>query len=180
MEQRHNGSGNGTDIWAALSRPFSFDEIKVKVLATNREKTRGLVVPYVDARAVMQRLDDAVGPGGWSDSYDVISDGVVRCRLTVAGVTKEDVGLGDDPKSAFSDALKRASVKFGCSRTLYDAEKVWADLDNRGQIVNPEDVKQRILPRGAQKPRRPTPSAPRRPIPHSSNETIQQVDDLPF
>ncbi|RTH01947.1 Rad52/22 double-strand break repair protein, partial [Thermus scotoductus] len=58
----------------------------------------------------------------------------VRCRLTILGITKEDVGEGDSLKAAFSDALKRAAVKFGVSRYLYSLPSQWVDLDDSGNI----------------------------------------------
>jgi hypothetical protein len=58
---------------------------------------------------------------------------MVRCKLTVMGVTKEDAGEAsqeDEPlKSAVSDALKRAAVHFGIGRYLYYLPRVWAPFD---------------------------------------------------
>jgi hypothetical protein len=54
------------------------------------------------------------------------------------GVTKEDVGEGDSLKAAFSDALKRAAVKFGVGRYLYRLEKQWVDYDpEKGRFTPP-------------------------------------------
>jgi len=137
-----------------LSRPFDPREVEVKVQAVNKDRTRAQVVAYVDARTVLDRLDEVVGPTGWSDTYEVLTNGTdadgrrlveVKCSLTVLGVSKEDVGEGDSLKAAFSDALKRAAVKFGIGRYLYRLPKVWADLDERGNIKNPEEVKRLLL-----------------------------------
>ncbi len=112
------------------------------------------MVPYVDARTVLDRLDKVVGPEGWHDSYEVLADQEralkdergerrervveVKCRLTVLGVSKEDVGEGDSLKAAFSDALKRAAVKFGVGRYLYRLEKQWVDYDpEKGRFTPP-------------------------------------------
>jgi hypothetical protein len=83
----------------------------------------------------MDRLDQAAGVGGWHDAYDCLPDGSVVCRLSVkigqTWITKLDVGApsdqsdaGDKRKAAFSDALKRAAVKFGIGRYLYDLPAV--------------------------------------------------------
>jgi len=142
------------EILEILSRPFDPREVEVKIQAVNRDRTRAQVVAYVDARTVLDRLDEAVGPTGWSDSYEVLTNGTdadgrrlveVKCTLTVLGVSKEDVGEGDSLKAAFSDALKRAAVKFGVGRYLYRLPKVWADLDERGNIKDPEAVKRALL-----------------------------------
>ncbi|WP_114313573.1 Rad52/Rad22 family DNA repair protein [Thermus caldifontis] len=133
-------------VFEALRVPFPEEVIDVKVQTVARDGRRGQVVAYVDARAVMNRLDEVAGAEGWYDTYEVLADRLVpgrngeerlvevKCRLTVLGVTKEDVGEGDTLKAAFSDALKRAAVKFGVGRHLYEMEKVWVELDERGQF----------------------------------------------
>jgi len=144
-----------------LSRPFDPKEVEVKVQVVSKDRTKGQVVAYVDARTVLDRLDEAVGPTGWSDTYDVLTNGTnaltketveevsrlveVKCTLTVLGISKEDVGEGDSLKAAFSDALKRAAVKFGVGRYLYRLPKVWVDLDEKGNIKNPEAAKRLLL-----------------------------------
>ncbi len=142
------------EMLEALSKPFDPREVEVKIQAVSRDRTRAQVVAYVDARTVLDRLDEVVGPTGWSDSYEVLTNGTdgegrrlveVKCTLTVLGVSKEDVGEGDSLKAAFSDALKRAAVKFGVGRYLYRLPKVWADLDERGNIKDPEAVKRALL-----------------------------------
>ncbi len=130
------------DVWLRLAEPFPEEEIRWRVEALSKDKRRALVVPYVDVRAVLDRLDEAVGPEGWRDAYELLAQGegffAVRCRLTVLGVTKEDVGEGESLKAAFSDALKRAAVKFGVGRHLYRMEKVWVDYDEKtGRFTPP-------------------------------------------
>ncbi len=97
---------------------------------------RALMVAYVDARWVAERLDDAAD-GDWSFTWEnlgLLGDRItIKGILTVCGVTRQDVGehmLQDrgniDPyKSAVSDALKRAAVLFGVGRELYRMESQW-------------------------------------------------------
>jgi hypothetical protein len=123
---------------AALAAPFDAAEVKYKPQSVSGN--RALVICYVDARVVMDRLDDVLGVLNWQDAYVVLPDGNVTCRLSlrIGGewITKEDVGSeseqpdeGDRRKSAFSDALKRAAVKFGVGRYLYRAAPQWMDYD---------------------------------------------------
>lgn len=143
------------EVWQKLSEPFPPGEVQWRIEALSRDKKRALVVPYVDARTVLDRLDRVVGPEGWQDAYEVLADAEravrdergerrerlveVKCRLTVLGVTKEDVGEGDSLKAAFSDALKRAAVKFGVGRYLYRLEKQWVDYDpEKGRFTPPK------------------------------------------
>src|SRR5207248_1414123 len=86
------------------------------------------------------RLDEVLGVENWQDEYDSLPDGSVVCRLRLrlgdGWVTKVDVGSPseqpdehDRVKAAFSDALKRASVKFGVGRYLYRLPSTWCDYD---------------------------------------------------
>jgi hypothetical protein len=62
---------------------------------------------------------------------------VCRLRLDLGGrVERQDVGGpseqpddGDKRKAVFSDALKRAAVKFGLGRYLYRLPPQWVDYD---------------------------------------------------
>jgi len=163
---------NLKEILETLSRPFDPEDVEIKVQAVNKDRTRAQVVAYVDARTVLDRLDEAVGPEGWNDTYEVLTNGTdsdgrrlveVKCVLTVLGVSKEDVGEGDSLKAAFSDALKRAAVKFGIGRYLYRLPKVWADLDERGNIKDPEGVKRYMLGLDGGRPRGEESAKPNRP-----------------
>jgi hypothetical protein len=101
---------------------------------------RALTLAYVDVRAIQDRLDEVCGVAGWQDNYRVLTDGAVVCRLRLKigeeWITKVDVGSpsgqpdnGDRTKAAFSDALKRAAVKFGVGRYLYRLPRQWCDYD---------------------------------------------------
>lgn len=143
------------EITSQLAAPFPADAVQWKAQATNRDKTRALAVAYIDARNVMERLDQVVGPENWTDSYRVIDlagSPAIECTLTVYGISKTDVGTagdaGDPAKAAYSDALKRAAVKFGIGRYLYALPKVWVNYDpQRRQLAETPN-----LPHWAQSP----------------------------
>jgi hypothetical protein len=111
------------DLFAALAAPFEPQEVKV------RSQT-GRQLHYITARTVMNRLDSVLGPENWWDEYSP-NENSVLCRLTIrlpdgTTLTKADAGgyagmadSGDDDKSGYSDAFKRAAVKFGVARYLY-------------------------------------------------------------
>src|SRR5947209_10144012 len=145
----------------ALAEPVKATEGRFKPAVVSGN--RALALAYVDARVIQDRLDDVLGVGGWQDDYECLPDGSVVCRLRLRlgdeWVTKVDVGGpseqpdgGDRLKAAFSDALKRAAVKFGIGRYLYRLQGQWVDYDpQRRQFVRPP-----ALPDWAQ-PARPTP-----------------------
>src|SRR6266849_11005449 len=124
----------------SLAAPFEPEEVKFKpeVVSGNR----ALALAYVDARVIQDRLDDVLGVSGWQDDYECLPDGAVVCRLRIRvgdeWLTKVDVGgpseqpdEGDRRKAAFSDALKRAAVKFGVGRYLYRLAPLWVDWDTQ-------------------------------------------------
>lgn len=140
--------GPNPDLIAqALAAPFDEGEVKYKPQAVSGN--RALAVPFVDARVVQDRLDEVLGVMGWQDHYEALPEGSVICRLKVRigdeWITKEDIGSqseqpdeGDRRKAAFSDALKRAAVKFGVGRYLYRCKPQWVDYDpQRRQILKP-------------------------------------------
>ncbi len=80
---------------------------------------------YIDARDLMDRLDQVVGPMNWSDEYkEVMGRIVCTLSLRIKGewVSKSD-GADDTSiegaKGGLSDAFKRAGVKHGPARYLY-------------------------------------------------------------
>lgn len=129
----------------ALTAPFPADAVHWLPLAVKGDKA--LACAYLDARAIMQRLDSVFGVGGWSDAYEIVAGGSVVCTLSVKvdgeWVSKTDVGSpseqpddGDKLKAAFSDALKRAAVKLGIGRYLHRQPRQWVDYDSqRRQFV---------------------------------------------
>lgn len=129
-------------IGAALAAPFAPDAIEWRPQGKTGAGKRVQLVPYVDARCVMERLDTVVGPGGWSFALEplVVDAGelrVARGRLTIYGVSRDDIGTASNweaSKGCASDALKRAAVMFGVARYLYALPAVWVTLDSAGNV----------------------------------------------
>lgn len=129
------------DLFDALSAPFPTEAIDWRVGSTNGEKTKGLALAYVDARAVMDRLDTVCGMDGWSNEYQFGHGSLVVCKLSIqmpdgAIVAKCD-GAGETDvegqKGALSDALKRAAVRFGIGRYLYGMDSPWVSITPMGK-----------------------------------------------
>jgi hypothetical protein len=126
------------DVLKELSKPFPASEIKLKIQAKLKsDPNKAIIVAYIDARAVMERLDEVAG-GEWEDSYSSVvlaGKNGTECRLTIFGVTRSDVGdpesdgMDNSLKSSYSDAFKRAAVKFGIGRFLYAIPKMYAKTE---------------------------------------------------
>jgi len=88
---------------------------------------------YIDARHVMNRLDDVVGWSGWQTKDRKLGD-TYYCELSIyANVGMEHkewiskTGAAgatniEGEKGGASDAFKRAAVLFGIGRYLYDVD----------------------------------------------------------
>lgn len=113
-----------------LRRPFTSAAVKFKVQAVwpKEDPKAGLIVAYIDARLAIERLNLVV-PHLWYDAYRPIPGGLMWCDLTVDYITRSDVGEGRG-KGLVSDALKRASVKFGIGVSLYAIPKMVFEATN--------------------------------------------------
>lgn len=120
----------------SLSAPFARSDIEFRVGRVSAKNRKANVLAYITARGIMNRLDGVFGIEGWKDEYEVLQTGV-KCRLSVKigkdWVTKEDVAPFTNIealKGAFSDSLKRAGVKFGIGRYLYDLPEHWVEIQS--------------------------------------------------
>ncbi len=154
-------------LTTALAAPFEPREVKYKPQMV--KNNRCLAMAYIDARLIQDRLDEVLGVENWEDGYRILPDGSVvcrlRCKLGDRWIAKTDVGSpseqpdgGDRLKAAFSDALKRAAVKFGIGRYLYRLPAQWVDYDPvKKQIVQVPQMPAFGLPKAKNAP---TPAKP--------------------
>jgi hypothetical protein len=157
------------ELTEALAAPFDPREVKFKPAVVSGH--RALALAYIDARVIQDRLDDVLGVTGWQDEYECLPDGSVVCRLRLRlgdeWITKMDVGgqseqpdEGDRRKAAFSDALKRAAVKFGIGRYLYRLPQQWCDYDpQKRQFARTPTLPPFALPKAAMGAKTPKPAA---------------------
>lgn len=129
-------SNEVAQILTLLKEPFPTKVIHWRIGSTTKNKEKGLPLAYVDARDVMKKLDDVVGPENWMD--DFISDGnMTICKLSLRlngeWIHKSDAAGNtkvEGEKGAASTAFKRAAAKFGVGRYLYYLPDVWVPLQN--------------------------------------------------
>lgn len=117
---------------------------KWKVQTVSDKKPKAQCVAYIDARDVMDLLDEVVGAENWSDEYVFVGNQWL-CGLTIRTengnlVTKWDTGVSgnyETEKSVISDSFKRAAVKWGIGRFLYDLEVQWVNTNKPGKGAYP-------------------------------------------
>lgn len=123
-----------------------------------------MMLDYIDARFVYDRLDTVVGPENWQDRYENCTfPNSVRGGIGVLvdmgdgssqWVWKWDVGVASDiepEKGAHSEALKRAAVHFGIARDLYARGERQAPAPQYQQDAQPQQ-RPPVVQRAAQQP----------------------------
>jgi hypothetical protein len=155
-------------IFARLAAPFRH--------VKSRPGKGGQEYQYIDAAMVMNRLDDAVGPGNWKEKYRVV-DTCVYCSLSITLPDGQRVTRGGASgfdllkegekqsrlnslvkKTAFSEAFKLAALKFGVGRYIKNKGRMPAYYQRvSGQIRQASDP---AAAESVPPVRRPEPSAP--------------------
>ena len=125
-----------------LAEPITYDSVDLKKLAEpmpykwrvqafSRNKPAAACVAYIEARDVMDRLDEVCGPGNWQVKYYTVND-LLFCAIGIKigdeWVWKADTGTESNmeaEKGHVSDAFKRAAVHWGIGRFLYRLEIVY-------------------------------------------------------
>ena len=123
-----------------LRRPFTPEAVQFKIQSAKGKNA--LLVCFIDARQTAERLN-LVCPGQWSDQYSEVSlpgGGLqgIECAITMriassAVLTRTDVGIMEGGvgglKAVYSDAFKRAGVKWGIGASLYYTPRFFCPKD---------------------------------------------------
>lgn len=146
----------------ALEKPFPADKVKTKTGQGGRKMS------YISHGLITERLNDT--DPSWLSRHVATHaytgpDGMLHCagveiEVTIGGVSRVEAGgpqrqdgFANEIKNAYSDALKRAAMRFGVAlgmwETLVDAE---GDED-----YHPEGVPEQPAAPTEPKPARPTP-----------------------
>jgi hypothetical protein len=81
------------ELLMALAEPFQPHEIRWRVVATNKDKTKALVVPYYDVRLVYERLDKVVGLFDWQIRHVALPGGGIVTELGIRQRNEQDQAL---------------------------------------------------------------------------------------
>ena len=126
-------------IAAALAAPFSPESVHWRIGRVNKDGKSALTFAYLDARDVMDRLDEVVGPHRWQTRHEITGlislchmgieyePGLIVWKSNGAGQT--DI---EGEKGGLSDATKRAAVEHGIGRYLYRLGDVYLDVESGG------------------------------------------------
>jgi hypothetical protein len=129
-------------VFEKLQEPFSSLDIEWRIQSSGikNEKPWAMVLAYVTARAIQNRLDDVCGPENWKVDYREGPGGGVLCGISIKindeWVTKWDGAENTNieaVKGGISSALKRAGSVWGIGRYLYSLKSYWAVFKEDGE-----------------------------------------------
>ena len=129
-----------------LLLPFPASDIEWRTAYTTKDKTKGFAVPFVNSRAIQERLDKIFGPENWQNEFTVAPSAESNSSAYVCAISvyspernewiKESDGAGatdiEPVKGGLSGALKRAASVLGIGRYLYSLEGMWVEIEPRG------------------------------------------------
>ena len=104
-----------------LRRPYEANAVRWKpqsLYPRDGAAKGAIIVCYIDRGLVIDRLNVVMADLWSADFEDLGNGGLMRCALTVGGVTRVDVGEAASMKARYSDSLKRAAVHFGVGVSL--------------------------------------------------------------
>lgn len=125
-----------------LRIPFPEEDIEWRIQQSGLSNGMpwALVLAYVTNRAIMDRLDDVVGPENWTNDFSQSPNGGVLCTLGIKvgdnWIHKTDGADNTDierVKGGLSNAMKRAGVQWGIGRYLYKLPTTFAKFESGGR-----------------------------------------------
>ena len=128
--------------FAKLREPFPEADIewRIQQSGVTPKGPYAMVLAYVTNRAIMERLDDVVGPENWQNAFEAGPGGGVLCGLYIkvenTWVVKWDGAENTDIESikgGLSGSMKRAAVQWGIGRYLYNLEATFAKIGETGR-----------------------------------------------
>ena len=123
-----------------LRAPFHPDDLQWRIGEAGEKKGRvwALVFPYIDDRAIQDRLDEVVGPENWEVSYEGMNGDATTCTIAIrlnGEWIKKSNGAGatdiEGIKGSYSGASKRTASVWGIGRYIYKLKNTYAIMSER-------------------------------------------------
>lgn len=98
---------------------------------------RSVHLDYIGHAGITMRLNDVVGPGGWTlepvavtpEGLPLMARGEFWARLTILGVSHVDLAANfNSTQEAWGDALRRTAMRFGIGTYLWAKSEYAAEL----------------------------------------------------
>ena len=155
MADQQQDNQTGAQNLRLLAAYFAPDDLDWRAITISKRTNKGLAAAYITNRAIMNRLDEAVGPGSWRNEFAPGPGGGIVCGLSIyvesrsEWVTKWDGAENTDVeaiKGGLSNAMRRAAVQWGIGRYLYDFPQQWVPVDDYKQFKISPRIPDHYLP----------------------------------
>lgn len=135
------------DLAPQLTEPFNPKDVQWRAGSVSRDKKRAQALAYAEPRVYEDRLNEVLG-ANWEVTFEPWGDQRLTCTLTIwlenetgerVAVRRSSTGEFDSSDriaqgtAAEAQALKRACVKFGLGRYLYDLPASWVGYDENSR-----------------------------------------------
>jgi hypothetical protein len=166
---------NSAERHKALSKPFPREKIQEK------RGQGGRMMSYISHGLITERLNEVDPEWSWDrvEEHIYYDNGIPHCagvtvRLTVGGIARVEAGgpqrqdgFANEIKNAYSDALKRAAMRFGVALDMWES-LVDAEYDEDVTLAErvPAPVQRQAQPQRQQQPQ-PTSTVQSVPAPAS-------------
>lgn len=138
-----------------LECPFPPTAVSWRIGRKSQDKKSAMLLAYIDARDVMERLDKAAGFENWQCRYTLADNGLLVCEIGIR-INGEWIwranGAGDTQveaeKGKCSDAFKRAAVVWGVGRYLYGLPSPRVQIDQYGKWDKDPPLPEWATPKG--------------------------------
>lgn len=141
-----------------LECPFPPSVVSWRIGRKSKDGKHAMLLAYIDARDVMERLDRACGFENWQCKYSLSDHGLLICdvglRVNGEWLWRSN-GAGDTnveaEKGKCSDAFKRAAVLWGIGRYLYGLPSPRVAINEYGKWEKNPDLPEWATPSGFMK-----------------------------
>lgn len=150
MGNQNNLSLDSKILFLRLSEPFTPDKLSWRPGSVTRDKQKVQAIPYIDAKHIMYRLDDTLGPFNWQTGLHVESG------VTIKGLAIQHPENGEwiwrwepghfEAKSDYDAerigvlgsatvGLRRVAAEWGIGRYIYFMKVPWVKAEPYGNSV---------------------------------------------
>jgi hypothetical protein len=135
-------------VWQALRKPFKQGDITFVPIARDSSMSCGICLAAPRASSVYKRLNDVLGPEGWSLTFSQVQT-LYTCRLRIGRSVREGHSrFTYDEKSSRDLALLEALSGYGILSEMYDKGPMLLRIHG-GKIVDMDDVAEKLVALGA-------------------------------
>lgn len=159
------------DLAPQLTQPFNPKDVQWRAGSVSRDKKRAQALAYAEPRVYEDRLNEVLG-ADWEVMFEPWGDQRLTCTLTIwlenqagerVAIRRSSTGefdAGDRISAgptAEAQCFKRACVKFGLGRYLYDLPASWVGYDeNSRRLTETPALPRDAVPKAASvKPPKP-------------------------